>query len=229
VNIADRIAARTLAHLRRNPEQHHLLAENLASYVSHYKPDFQAELDRKEGHDLVDRLRSGWAQADHRWVDKIRRDLDKPYTDSEVQQRFEVLESRFQGESQRLIAEHSGAYPAQVFVTGSLVRGRFGAHSDIDAIGVADGPYRPSGYADVSWQLTQDKGKDFLLNSFAETRAVEPGQRLLPIYQQALASRGLHLELQDGNCWRIERRSYPERQPEAPVQTGMIWSFADLP
>lgn len=223
--LPDRIAAKALHHLNLPSEQYQLLKENVACYVSNYNPAFQEELERLSDSEMVQRMQSGWSQGEHRWVDKIRRDLSKPYSDGQVQQRFEELETRFRSESQRLVAENQGAFPARVFVTGSLVKGRFGAHSDLDAIGVSKNGYRPSEHGAVSWQLTDDKGEDFLLKSFMEARQVSPGQSLLGIYSEGLESKGLRL-LSD---WKIERFDYPERKAEPQPQTGMMWSFADLP
>lgn len=223
--LPDRIAAKALQELKLEPQEHLLLEENLACYVSNYQPAFQEELDRMQGPELLQRMQNGWAQGEHRWVDKIRRDLSKPYADSQVRQRFEELQSRFGSESQRLVAENQGAFPAKVFVTGSLVKGRFGAHSDLDAIGVSKNGYRPSEHGAVSWQLTDDKGEDFMLRSFMEARQVEPGQSLLEIYAQGLNQKGLSLD----EGWRIKRFDYPERKPEPQPQTGMMRSFADLP
>lgn len=223
--LPDRIAAKALQSLNLKPQEHVLLEENLACFVSNYKPAFQEELDRMQGPEMLQRMQSGWAQGEHRWVDKIRRDLSKPYSDGQVQQRFEELQTRFSNESQRLVAENQGSFPARVYVTGSLVRGRFGAHSDLDTIGVAKNGYRPSEHGAVSWQLTDDKGEDFMLKSFVEARQVEPGQSLLEIYAQGLESKGIRLE----SGWKITRFDYPERKSEPQPQTGMTWSFADLP
>ncbi|MFN8608895.1 MAG: hypothetical protein U0931_15285 [Vulcanimicrobiota bacterium] len=225
--LPDRIAGKALQALHLKREDHILLEENLACYTSNYKPEFQAELDCLQGDDLLRRMQSGWAQGEHRWVDKIRRDLEKPYSDGQVQQRFEELQNRFSNESQRLVAENQGAFPARVYVSGSLVKGRFGAHSDLDAIGISKGGYRPGDHGSVSWQLTDDKGEDFMLKSFLGARQVEPGQSLLGLYAEGLAAKGLQLET--GGNWRIQRFDYPERQPEPQPQTGMMWSFADLP
>jgi hypothetical protein len=228
VHRPDRIAHKALDALKLPLADHQLLAENLANYTSYYKPEFQDQLDRLQGPELLDKMQRGWALGERRWVDKIERDLRKPYSDHLVQQHFEQLESRFQEESQRLVREHQGAFPAQVYVTGSLVKGRFGAHSDIDAIGVSQGGYRPSQHGAVSWQLTDDRGQDFLLQSFVEARPVEPGQSLLDLYRQGLQNKGINLTVEQGR-WHIERRSFPERSPEPVPQTSMMWSFSDLP
>lgn len=226
--LPDRIAGKALQALQLKPEGHSLLEENLACYTSNFKPAFQEELDRLEGQPLLDRMQQGWAHGEHRWTDKIRRDLKDPYTDGQVQQRFEQLESRFASESQRLVAEHQGSFPAKVFVTGSLVKGRFGAHSDLDAIGISKNGYRPSEHGAVSWQLADDKGESFMLKSFMEARQIEPGQSLLELYSQGLQSKGLRLALDQGG-WQIQRFDYPERSAEPQPQSGMMWSFSDLP
>jgi hypothetical protein len=223
--LPDRIAGKALQALHLKREEHVLLEENLACYTSNYKPAFQEELGRLEGDELLRRMQTGWAQGEHRWVEKIRRDLEKPYTDSQVKQRFEELQSRFSSESQRLVAENQGGFPARVYVTGSFVKGRFGAHSDLDAIGVAKGGYRPAEHGPVSWQLTDDHGEDFMLKSFLGAKQVQAGQSLLELYAQGLESKGLRL--QPG--WQIQRFDYPDRESEPQPQTGMMWSFADLP
>ncbi|MBS2034363.1 hypothetical protein JST97_05215 [bacterium] len=225
--LPDRIAGKALQALNLKREEHVLLEENLACYASNFKPDFQAELERLEGDELLRRMQTGWAQAEHRWVDKIRRDLEKPYSDAQVQQRFEELENRFSSESQRLVAENQGGFPARVYVTGSLVKGRFGAHSDLDAIGISKGGYRPGDHGAVSWQLTDDRGEDFMLKSFLGAKQVTPGQPLLGLYREGLASKGLKLE--EASKWSIQRVNYPEREPEPQPKTGMMWSFSDLP
>ena len=198
LRLPDRVAHKALEALHLPPQDHQLLSENLASYTSYYKPEFQQQLDRLEGDELLEKMQRGWAFAEHRWVNKIERDLRKPYSDSQVQQRFEQLESQFTQQSQQLLREHQGAYPAQVYVTGSLVKGRFGAHSDIDAIGVSQGGYRPSEHGAVSWQVTDDRGQDFLLKSFVEARSVAPGESLLEIYRQGLQAKGLDLAVAQG-------------------------------
>lgn len=227
----DRVAALLLDALQLDPSDHVVLSENLAAYVTHLKPDFQEQLAEKQGDALLQSLRGGYCHGESRWTEKLLRDTGKPYSDGEVQKRFEELQARFAEEGQKLQAEHIGSYPCRMYVTGSLVKGRFGAHSDVDAIGVATVKNRPSDYGAVAWQMTDERGEDFLLKSFVEAKPVNPAapQPLLEIYRAGLETRGLHLHTDGAGVWQIQRFENPPRQPEPKSQTGMMWSFADLP
>jgi predicted nucleotidyltransferase len=228
----DRIATRITSSLRLPPESHKLLQENLACYVTHLKPEFQDRLERTSDDELLTTLRQGYAHGEQRWTEKLLRDVARPYSDEQVQARFELLEARFSEEGQRIQREHLGSFPCQVFVTGSVVKGRFGANSDLDAVAVTKASnYRPSAYGDVAWQVTDAEGKDFYLRSFLEAVEVNPNtdRPVLQAYREGLEAKGLQLDMDQHGNWQIQRVFYPRRDPEPKPQTSMMWSFADLP
>lgn len=217
----DRVAGKALEALQVDPDDHVILQENLASYTTHLTAEFQEKLETREGPELLQSMRSGWAHGENRWTEKIRRDLDRPYSDGEVQERFEALAAQF--------VEQAANFPGQVYVAGSLVKGRFGAHSDLDLLapGASSTPSARAGeYGNVCWQTGE---KNFLLSSFPEALPVDlQGQNLLSLYQRGLQARGLQLGVSTGK-WQITRVEYVDRQPEPKPQTSMMWSFSDRP
>jgi predicted nucleotidyltransferase len=92
--------------------------------------------------DLVRQLASqGWSfegvkadKHEQRPLEKLQRDLAQPYTDAQVEQRLEVLQTEIQSTLRDFIAHNHGEYPKQVWVVGSLVKGKFGANSDVDVV-----------------------------------------------------------------------------------------------
>jgi hypothetical protein len=70
--------------------------------------------------------------ATGRWVTKLERELQAPYTDSQVFDRLEELEGLFRDEVVRL-RQAAGGQKVRILVQGSLCKGRLGARSDIDA------------------------------------------------------------------------------------------------
>ncbi|MBI3925981.1 MAG: hypothetical protein HY319_10610 [Armatimonadetes bacterium] len=106
-------------------EDHVLLRENIASCLSQMGPEVLEDPDR---------LKQAVA-TDPRWGYKVARDLEKPYTDQQVFEKLDDLESRC-----RELALHS--YPSRTWhVSGSIPKGRFGANSDADL--TCDGGFRP--------------------------------------------------------------------------------------
>lgn len=100
-------AGKLLKERKLKPDDHVLLQENLATYLTH--------LDGVDGDQT-------------RWHVKLKRDLDKPYTDAEVLRHVDDLQADLK---QRL--SEMPVYPSQVYVTGSFMRGRLGNNSDLDS------------------------------------------------------------------------------------------------
>lgn len=126
---ANRIA-RALARERGVAEEEHaLFIENLARYIfSAYPDDILESLAARE---------NGLSRAHlpplARWLDKLDRDLEAPYSDAEV---FAHLE-RLQSELREAIAMLRDQRPAGGFMLtlmGGLLRGRLSARSDLDVI-----------------------------------------------------------------------------------------------
>lgn len=113
-------------------------------------------LELKDHVVLRENLASCLAQADSsdlsevlgqqsRWSYKLHRDLDKPYTDQQVFERLQGLE--------QLCQQLAGnTFPVgQWYISGSLTKGRLGAHSDVDL--TCDGGFRPG-----QMELLNDQG-----------------------------------------------------------------------
>jgi hypothetical protein len=100
----DLLAARGVAD-----NEHTLMQENLATYLSH----------RTKG------------ALNDRWQGKLDRELATPYTNAEVLQHLDELEDSLQANLLEL-----PAMPSKLFITGSFSKGRLGANSDLDGYAV---------------------------------------------------------------------------------------------
>ncbi len=134
---------------------HHLLRENVASC-------------------LIQEA----AQPAERWTSKVQRDLEHPYTDQEVFEKVDRLDA-----DARVLLKHVNQRGA-TYVGGSLVKGRFGANSDLDLV--------VEGHDVTGLALT---GEYFVnvLKSFDLKAVWETNQPLKAIYRQALEEKGYHL------------------------------------
>jgi hypothetical protein len=88
-------------------QNHRLMQENVATYLAH----------RPEGE----------AIPTGRWESKLNRDLSQPYTDREVLQHIDGLQSSLVRNLEELPSN-----PKEVYVTGSFSKGRLGVHSDLN-------------------------------------------------------------------------------------------------
>ena len=98
------------------------LTENLAHYNS--------QLSRPIEHhwDLMDTTPR--PASDERWLRKLRRDINKPYSDHEVATKAQELTADL-----KTLISAGGGFPRQMHLAGSPVKGRFGANSDLDLLG----------------------------------------------------------------------------------------------
>lgn len=86
-------------------EQHEVMQENVATYLSHRSSD----------------------QLSARWQAKVDRELARPFTDEQVGPRIDALQTSLLN-----IIHELPSFPSQVYLTGSFSRGRLGANSDLD-------------------------------------------------------------------------------------------------
>jgi hypothetical protein len=109
---------------------HTILQGNVRQHLRELSPDVVRQLSAQgcvpEGLQVQ--------TQEQRPLDKLRRDLHRPYTDAQVQQRLDVLQSELQSTLRDFISHNHGEYPKQVWVVGSLVKGRCGANSDVDVV-----------------------------------------------------------------------------------------------
>jgi hypothetical protein len=85
--------------------EHTAMRENLATYLSH----------------------RSFGKISGRWQHKIDRELARPFTDGQVQERLDLL----QGSLLENVLELP-RMPAKLYITGSFARGRLGGNSDLD-------------------------------------------------------------------------------------------------
>ncbi|MEW6281121.1 MAG: hypothetical protein AB1758_21080 [Candidatus Eremiobacterota bacterium] len=211
-------------------ERHLILQENLASYLVEMPDAYLDRLESASPDTLNGRIRSGYAWGQKRWVDKVLRDLEKPYTDAQVAERVEELDADLKRLARELM-EHAGR---RIYVTGSILQGRLGAHSDLDVVCESEA-YRPTAASSgVSAQHVGTASLDFYLRSFGTYASVDPAEVLqrdvvAALWESRLEAKGFQVERQAGR-WNIQRHQVPERRPEPKAErTGMIWDFSDLP
>lgn len=99
-------AGRLLRERGLREADHQAMQENLATYLAHRSDD----------------------QLSERWQAKLERELEQPYTDTQVEQRLDQLQNHL-----KTLLDDLPAYPSQLYLTGSFSRGRLGANSDLDA------------------------------------------------------------------------------------------------
>ncbi len=66
------------------------------------------------------------------WAEKLQRDLMVPFTNEEVQRRFEKLQAELNYFQKYLSFMNHNNAPVQIYIFGSIVKGRWGANSDLD-------------------------------------------------------------------------------------------------
>lgn len=192
-------------------EQHVLLRENVATYLVHFPDEFVGKLDRAEAEP-----KNGFAvgRKEWRWAQKLVRDLEKPYTDTEVQDRVGKMDEELKQVAAELM-QHAGR---TIHLTGSAVKGRLGGHSDLDA--VVEGK---------SFEGKLVSVHSCGLKSFGTSVEVEPQvvldrEIVSEIWHSRLEEKGLKLE--DGVVTRV-REVVREREPE--VDSGFFIPIGELP
>ncbi|MCA9795317.1 MAG: hypothetical protein KC910_26090 [Candidatus Eremiobacteraeota bacterium] len=214
-------AAGRLAEASKIPvEGHLLLRENVATCLHQLKDEFVERL--ADSSEPLFTMRGGFSAGDMRWTHKVFRELEKPYSDAQVFERVGELQGKAEAVVAELMSRHQ-PYPCTFFITGSLLKGRFGANSDLDLVCGTEKPQGSEPHGDVSVQLTNDG--ESRARAFGAYQQVKAGQlNLLEHFTHGLESKG----------YRIEGKTVvaPEtvvREQEVVPQSGMIWSFADLP
>lgn len=192
-------------------ERHLLLRENVATYLLHMPDAFVGQLEAGEAEP-----RQGYAQGQSswRWADKMVKDLEKPYTDAEVQLRVSQMDAELKKVAEELM-QHAGR---KIHLTGSAVKGRLGGHSDLDC--VVEGSSHQGPLVSVhSCGL-----KSFAVSVEVEPQAVLAGNVVADVWQGSLADKGLRI--QDGEVFR-EREVPREREPV--VDEGFFIPIGWLP
>lgn len=176
---------------------HQAMQENLATYLAH------------RGHD----------ELAPRWQSKLDRELEHPYTDTQVEERIDQLQSCL-----KTVLDGLPAYPSQLFLTGSFSRGRLSANSDLDAYATVKPEDLKAGFD--AFEKTVG-GPDACLVPFSEeTPGLNRGNLLavgasVEINPQFLAQPGyLRQVYQHVQQQRVERK---ETSAAFEWMTGRVW------
>jgi len=131
---AARVAARLLQVAGCSPETHTILQDNVATLLHHFEDSYVASLEQLPAEKLMDGLNGTYANGPLHLALKLSRDIrQKPYSDEAVAARLEHLEGQLHNKMKQILEENP-SYPCRFHVVGSLVKGRFGAHSDLDLL-----------------------------------------------------------------------------------------------
>lgn len=201
-------------------EDHLLLRENVATCLHQLKDEFVERV--ADSSEPLFAMRGGFSAGDMRWTHKVFRELEKPYTDAQVLDRVAELQTRADQVVEELANRHQ-PYPCRFFITGSLIKGRFGANSDLDLVCGTDKPDGREPHGDVSVQLANDG--ESRARAFGAYQEVKAGQLdLMTRFTEGLQAKGYRFE-----GTRVVAPESVVREKEIVPQSGMIWSFADLP
>jgi len=203
-------AASLLRAAAREPAEHTILAENLTTMLSHFKPEFVDSLEEVPASDRLQALNGSYANGPLHLATKISREIrQKPYSDEAVLARLDHLQKQVQVTTAEVLEGNAG-FPCRFFVAGSLLKGRFGANSDLDLLVEASPAWMQKNAwtvgmrEDVSIQcLTGSRAQqDDKVTTFGKTLPVTPEQLTQPgflrqLFEQAYAEKGL--ALRDGH------------------------------
>lgn len=201
------VAQRLVRVIGKDPSTHTILQENVSTLLNNFKPEFLDGLDRLADDRVVDGLNQVYANGPVHLALKVSRDLrQKPYDDTAVSQRLEFLDAQVKKES-REIVEGSAQTPCKFYVVGSILKGRFGAQSDLDLLCEASPAWMSSkktftSSEDVSIQyidMTKESDKQHFIGAFAPAREVTLDEIQSPgflqgLYRESVEKKGLKLE-----------------------------------
>ncbi len=197
-----------LSSIGVNSRQHSVLAENLAHYNA------QLEEPVVDHWELLD-LSVQRPESEQRWVKKIQREINQPYTDRQAADKIEALDR----DLLTLISVKGSKFPDKFYVAGGINKGRFGGNSDLDV------------YADG---LLSDRSLEHLaaLPGWSASRTVNPqGQT---IGQAVNSPEGVHAQFFTGENlsalagWygrRFEVDTEQARQGNSGVAEAVIDGF----
>lgn len=121
VDAHQKAAQQLMYSIGRSASENSVMTENLAHYNA------QLEQPVNDHWELMD-LSVQRPLEEQRWVNKIRRDINQPYTDGQVVAKVEALDRDLLA----LISVKGTRFPLKVYVAGGINKGRFGGNSDLD-------------------------------------------------------------------------------------------------
>lgn len=208
-------AARSLLQAAgREPGRHTILEENLTDLLSHFGSDFVSSLPDAPAERRLEALNGSYANGPMHMALKISREIrQKPYSDDAVPARLAELEKAVQSTTSQVL-EGNQNYPCRFYVCGSLLKGRFGANSDLDLL-VAASPewmnknsWEVGHREDVSIQCLQGNPEEQAAKvaSFGKTLEVTPEQLVQPGFLHGLWTGSLRekgFQLRDGHLRQV--------------------------
>jgi len=208
-------AARSLLQAAaREPGQHTILEENLTHLLSHFKPDFVSGLENVPAATRLEALNGSYANGPLHMALKISREIrQKPYSDEAALARLDELEQAVQSTTAQVLEGNAG-FPCRFYVCGSLLKGRFGANSDLDLLVAASPEWMRKNFwevgqrEDVSIQCLEGSAEEQATKvaSFGKTREVTPEELRQPGFLHGLWNRSLQekgFELRDGHLNQV--------------------------
>lgn len=224
-------AARSLLQAAgREPGQHTILQENLTDLLSHFKPDFVTGLEDVPAESRLESLNGSYANGPLHMALKISREIrQKPYSDEAALARLDELETAVQSTTAQVLEGNTG-FPCRFYVCGSLLKGRFGANSDLDLLVAASPEWMQKNLwevgrrEDVSIQCLQGSPEQQATRvaSFGKTLEVTPEQLcqrgfLHQLWNRSLQEKGF--ELHDGHLTQVAPTI--TREPEVDHKWGI--------
>ena len=241
----DREQARDIVSLfQKKPEKNQIMAENVAGYVAHLRTlgvGLPAE-GLEDRHALHSAINSAMCKAGQnhttetqlqmvgklRWLSKLQRDVEAPYTDSQVGARLDHCCAKLTE-----LLPHFSSIPHQLYLVGGPLaggEGRFGANSDLDLVLtvadqdraranlIAEQLNTHSKHKDtLQIHITSDSEKPAVLGHFAHYREIDEAQahnQISTAVREGIESRGLKV---DGD-WRSRRVDSPAFPPPSALK-----------
>ena len=237
--LCDRQAARVLTLYGLALDDHLIEADNIALYLfnlAESPPESAYPSAETFTSFLLQRLRH-WqtveakpdsraeqvvAQEHLRWYQKLHKDLSCPYSDSEVFQRIERVESDMQAEDALWRARLG---PRRYIVFGGLLKGRYGGNSDVDYLVDMDSLTRAEALQVTAGREStvkaQPQRRDHFQEKFARLQRGattlklldedKPWRGLRDMIFDCLRSKGFELNLEQRT---VTRRFYPRPTPD---------------
>lgn len=208
-------AARSLLQAAgREPGQHTILEENLTDLLSHFRPDFVSGLEDVSAEARLEALNGSYANGPLHMALKISREIrQKPYSDEAASGRLDELERATQSSVAQVVEANPG-FPCRFYLCGSLLKGRFGANSDVDLLVAASPEWMQKNFwevgrrEDVSIQCLQGSPEQQAskIASFGKTLEVTAHQLSEPGFLRGLWTRSLEekgFEFRDGHLNQV--------------------------
>ena len=203
------MAGRLLKAARRDEQNHTILKENVATLLTQCKPEFLDSLEKLPDDKVIDGLNGIYANCPIHLAQKMSRDLrQKPYDDAAVFSHLEALDGELKSTVASVI-EGSQSYPCKFYVCGSLNRGRFGAHSDVDVLCEASPEWMSEqrkkwsvGEENISVQyidMKEPADRQDFMNAFSPVREITVAEIQSPgfltsLYRDSLERKGYAIE-----------------------------------